>query len=216
MSTSRTLACLGSCAALACGRPSGSSGPALSSSAPPSSSRASGGAAASDAGGCSTEWPTSLAITPSSGVRFDDPAAKDFDTIQKRAVGWHPPPSLHLEVEPPVASATTVTVAAVLSNTGTSLIEMYTLAGGIPGFSTNPWNARLNVPERPRPPLDPRPPEVYPFAQITVLPPKASVRYVLTICRAAYVTAPGQTVGIDWSFELWTDRRTGQTSVKLP
>ncbi len=148
-----------------------------------------------------------LAIQPSPGVLFapGDPEA---------ARTWKAPPTLGLAVAPPVIEGRSVKLVAVLSNQGPGTIDAFTLAGGMTGFSTNPVSATLKAPLRPTPPVQAV--EQFPMPERITLPPGARITYELHACLDRYVVAAGQVVAVDWSFELWTGRKTGTASVTVP
>lgn len=160
---------------------------------------------------CATGGNWVFDVQPSPGVKFAD--------YGKGASEWTPPPTMQLDVVPPTADGTKVTIAAVLSNTGMAPIDVATLSGGVPGLATNPWNAKLNFPERPAPPPPadaPPPVEIYPYATRVTLPPGAKVRYTVDICLARYNLGSEKNAVVDWSFELWGNRRVGTSPVTLP
>jgi len=155
-----------------------------------------------------TTAPRELSIVPSSGVTFADGNRTDVK-------GWQPDTSLSVSLAPPVLAGRHLVLTWTLRNAGPAPVIAYTLSGGAVGLSTNPVSARLDVPERATSAV--RGPEVYPYPKKVTLPPSGEVRYELRICLDDLVgVAPGCVVGIDWSFELWSDRRTGHTQVTLP
>ena len=158
---------------------------------------------ASQGGAC---WGNQLVVEPSAGVRF-----KVIEI--EAAKTWAPPPELAIDVAVRSVDATSITMEALVTNAGTAPIAMVTLSGGIIGYSTNPFDVRLDLPMRPHPSV--RGIEQYPEPEQASLPPGAKVRYVVSICTEQYAKHPRQTAHVAWSFELWSHRRSGVVDVTM-